>query len=108
MIKELRNEEMSDARNWPSYKCLVNYVLLNGKIKRRKEDYLQVENLLITTGVGAVNQVPFSSSSNTYFRDTTTLDIPNQGPSNSTNNDHVPSKNVRYHPRSTGTVRKRR
>jgi hypothetical protein len=44
--KKLRDEEMSDVRNWPSYKYLaenwkydlVDYIPLNEKLKRRKED----------------------------------------------------------------------
>jgi hypothetical protein len=44
--KKLRDEEMSDVRNWPSYKYLaenwkydlVDYVPLDEKMKRRKED----------------------------------------------------------------------
>jgi hypothetical protein len=44
--KKLRDEEMSDVRNWSSYKYLaenwkydlVDYVPLNEKMKRRKED----------------------------------------------------------------------
>jgi len=44
--KKLRDEEMSDVRNWPPYKYLADnwkydladYVPLNEKMKRRKED----------------------------------------------------------------------
>jgi len=44
--KKLRDEEMSDVRNWSPYKYLaenwkydlVDYVPLNEKMKRRKED----------------------------------------------------------------------
>ncbi len=44
--KKLRDEEMTDVRNWPSYKYLaenwkydlVDYIPLNEKMKRRKED----------------------------------------------------------------------
>lgn len=44
--KKLRDEEMSDIRNWPPYKYLgehwkydlVDYIPLNEKTKRRKED----------------------------------------------------------------------
>ena len=44
--KKLRDEEMSDVRHWPPYKYLaenwkydlVDYVPLNEKMKRRKED----------------------------------------------------------------------
>ena len=44
--KKLRDEEMNDVRHWPPYKYLaenwkydlVDYVPLNEKMKRRKED----------------------------------------------------------------------
>ncbi|CAF4396407.1 unnamed protein product, partial [Rotaria sordida] len=32
--KKLRDEEMSDVRNWPPYKYLADYVPLNKKMKR--------------------------------------------------------------------------